>query len=87
MCIRDRLLALQNLIFARSASSSNLVIFDEVFDSLDRIGVERSINLLQEESKNKTIFVISHISDLESYFDNCIIVKNTNGVSSLEIQY
>ena len=81
------LLALQNLIFARSASSSNLIIFDEVFDSLDRIGIERVINLLEEESKDKTIFVISHIADLQSYFNNCIIVKNTNGVSSLEIQY
>jgi len=81
------LLALQNLIFSRNINSSNLIIFDEVFDSLDRIGIERVINLLEEESKDKSIFVISHIQELADYFKNVILIKNKNGISSLEVQY
>lgn len=78
------LLALQNLIFERSASSCNMVVFDEVFDSLDKVGIERVINLLQEEAKDKSIYVISHISELADYFDNTIIIKNKDGISELE---
>jgi len=78
------LLALQNLIFQRSASGCNLVVFDEVFDALDRVGIERVVNLLSEESKEKSIFVISHIQELQDYFDKVIIVKNKNGISELE---
>jgi len=77
------LLALQAMIFNRSASSSNMVIFDEVFNHLDQIGVERVVNLLKEESEEKAIFVISHQSELRDYFDNHIIIENKNGESKL----
>ena len=63
-----------------------MVIFDEVFDALDRTGIERVINLLNEESKTKAIFVISHLQELEDYFDNCIrVFKNKEGFSEVEV--
>lgn len=79
------LLALQNLIFKRSAGSSNLIIFDEVFDSLDVIGIEKVVNLLGEEAQNKAIFVVSHSSEFRDYFNKEIIVKKENKVSRLEV--
>ena len=79
------LLSLQGLIFSRSASNSNIIIFDEIFDSLDIVGIEKVVNLLQEEAKDKTIFVISHSSEFRDYFENEIMVKKENGVSHLVV--
>jgi len=79
------LLSLQSIVAQRSASSSNLVVFDELFDSLDNVGIERVINLLHEEAREKMVFVISHIQELADYFDNVIVVKNRGGESFLEI--
>jgi DNA repair exonuclease SbcCD ATPase subunit len=78
------LLSLQSLIFERSASNSNLIVFDEVFDSLDTIGIERVVNLLSEEASEKAIFCVSHINELRDYFQNIIIVKKKDGISYLE---
>ena len=77
------LLALQSLVFERNASSCNLVVLDEVFDSLDRTGVERVVNLLAEEAKEKAIFVISHLSEFRDYFEKEITVRKRGGVSEL----
>ena len=79
------LLALQNLIFSRNANNSNLVIFDEVFESLDITGIERLVNLLKEEAKDKALLVISHQNELRDYFDNQIlVVKDNAGFSRIE---
>ena len=77
------LLALQSMVFNRSANNSNMVIFDEVFEHLDIVGIERTVNLLKEEAEDKAIFVISHQNELRDYFDNQIIIENKNGESRL----
>lgn len=79
------LLALQNLIFERSNCASSLVIFDEIFEHLDQIGIERIVNLLNEEAKDKAIFCISHQNEFADYFDHVLMVKKKGGVSVLEI--
>jgi len=79
------LLALQSLIFQRKAKNSNIVIFDEVFSALDSVGIERTVNLLNEEAKDKAIFVITHSQEFKDFFDNIIVIhKNKNGESYLE---
>jgi DNA repair exonuclease SbcCD ATPase subunit len=78
------LLALQNLIFSRGANNSNLIIFDEIFEHLDIIGIERTVNLLKEEAKDKAIYVISHQNEFADYFENVIMIKNEKGISRLE---
>ncbi len=77
------LLALQNLIFKRSNCASSLVIFDEVFEHLDSVGIERMVNLLKEEAFEKAIFVISHQNEFSDYFDNVIMVERENKESRL----
>ncbi len=79
------LLALQNLIFSRGTNNSNLIIFDEIFEHLDVVGIERTVNLLREEAKDKAIYVISHVNEFADYFDNVIMIKNENGISRLEV--
>lgn len=77
------LLALQSLIFERNANDCNLVVLDEVFDSLDRVGVERVVNLLAEEAKDKAIFVISHLNEFRDYFEQEVIIRKHGGVSEI----
>lgn len=78
------LLALQSLIFARAAASVNFSVLDEVFDSLDRAGIERVVNLLIEESESKVIYVVSHLSEFRDFFPNEILVRKVDGISTLE---
>jgi len=79
------LLALQDLVFHRTVGGSNIVFFDELFDSLDRTGIERVVGILEEEAKEKAIFVISHFSEFADYFVNTITIKNENGESKMEV--
>jgi DNA repair exonuclease SbcCD ATPase subunit len=69
------LLALQSLIFHRNAKNSNIMIFDEVFEHLDVVGIERTVNLLKDEAEDKAIFVISHQNEIKDYFDHQVLVK------------
>lgn len=78
------ILALQSVIYERAVSSCNLVVFDEVFERLDSVGIERVVFLLAEEAKDKAIFVISHQNELRDYFNDVIMIKNENGISRLE---
>jgi len=78
-------MALQDLIASRSNKHINVVFYDEVFDPLDDIGCERVIELLQENISNKSsIFVITHNSTLQSYFDNVLTIVKNKGLSRLE---
>lgn len=77
-------LALQDLVASRSNKRINIAIFDEVFDALDEIGVEKVIELLQELSSEKsTILVVSHNQHLQSYFTNVVTVVKKDGFSTL----
>jgi DNA repair exonuclease SbcCD ATPase subunit len=77
-------MALQDLVATRSSKRLNIVVFDEVFDAMDNIGIEHTVELLQENINGKsTIFVTTHNSELKSYFDNSITFQKENGFTSL----
>ena len=77
-------LAIRELVVSRGAKGINLLVLDEVFDSLDPVGIEKTINLIHELNKrNSSIFVITHSPNLKDEFDNVITVENENGVSTL----
>lgn len=81
LCIN---LALQDLVASRSTKRINIAIWDEVFDALDEVGIEKVIELLQELSEEKsTILVVSHNPHLQSYFSNVITVRKKDGYSTL----
>ena len=76
------LLALQDLIATRATKKWNTVIFDEVMDALDKTGTEYLIDLFRTFS-GKSIYIISHSSDLKSHFDTSIIIKKEKGISNI----
>lgn len=78
-------LALQDLIASRANKKLNIMFMDEVLDTLDRQGTDSVIELLMEISKEKSsVFVISHNDDIQSYFQNFLLVTKQNGCSTIE---
>ena len=78
-------LALQDLISFRSNKKINISFFDECFDSLDGVGCERIIEVLQENINNKSsIFVATHNEQLKALFDRSIILVKKNGFTELK---
>ena len=49
-------------------TSVNIILFDEIFDSLDSENIRHAANLLRVASKDKWVGIISHnkIDDIES---------------------
>jgi len=77
------LLALHDLISRRSQTTVNLLVFDEVFESLDSTGVERLSLLLQEFAKEKAVYVVSHQAEMGDFFDRVVRVRKEGGVSCI----
>jgi DNA repair exonuclease SbcCD ATPase subunit len=68
-------------------SSMNIMFLDEIFSSLDKNNVYKAIEILREYSNkyNLTIFVVSHESLPEEFFDSKIFVKTRDHFSEMEI--
>lgn len=81
-------LALCDLIASRANKRINITFMDEILDSaLDAAGMESIMSLLKEMSKEKSsIFVISHNEQIQTYFDNTLVVTKTGGCSTVEFE-
>ena len=79
------LLAWRDIAKMKNCANTNLLILDEVFDSsLDAVGTEEVIKILQSMGGSNNIFVISHKSDqLLDKFQNILTYKKVNNFSKL----
>jgi DNA repair exonuclease SbcCD ATPase subunit len=70
-------------------SQLNVMFLDEIFSSLDKNNVYLAIQILREYANmyNMTIFVVSHESLPEEFFDTRIFVKSVNHFSEMEIHH
>lgn len=77
-------LALGDLLASRSSHQINFMFLDEVFEALDESGVDAVMQLLEylQESR-ESIFVITHLEGLRSYFPNKIHVVRKNNTATL----
>ena len=80
------LLALQSLLDFTSKAKFDFILLDEVVESIDDESVGNFFTLLNELSKNKVIFVISHNSALKEYLVNKRKIKlvKSKGITKLE---
>jgi DNA repair exonuclease SbcCD ATPase subunit len=71
----------------KNSTNTNLLILDEVFDSsLDSIGTDEFLKLIQEMGQDTNIFVISHKGDqLFDKFRSIIKFQKKNNFSQVEI--
>lgn len=79
-------LAIQDLVLQKANSTTNFVIYDEVFDALDEVGCENVVTLLRERLGDiSTIFVITHSEHLKPLFEKSItVVKDKDGTSTIQ---
>lgn len=79
------LLAWREIARAKNSVNCNLLILDEVFDSsLDSLGMDELMKLLNTVSDKSNIFVISHKSDqLVDKFQNLIGFEKKNNFSKI----
>lgn len=77
------LLALQDLIGTRSTKIWNLAIYDEIADALDATGIQNLIDLFRSIASEKSVYIISHSTDMKQYFDECLLFIKEGGVSRL----
>lgn len=77
------LLTLCKLLNTTAGKEVNLLVFDEVFESLDSSGIEDVVNVLKEfKDEGKCVYVISHQEEARSLFEEeVLVVKDENGVS------
>ena len=70
----------------KNSTNTNLLILDEVFDSsLDTVGTEEFLKLLNEMDNNTNVFVISHKGDqLFDKFRSVIKFTKKNNFSVIE---
>ena len=79
-------MALRAAVQGRATKKFNLLFADEVFDALDSIGIDRTIQLLNRESEGGcAVYVISHNPDMQFQFNNIINVVKEAGISSLGV--
>lgn len=69
--------------YAMRSGLLGLLILDEVFSFVDKVGEEAIAELLRNEALYKAVFVVSHTSELSSYVDNVWQVVRENGISNL----
>jgi DNA repair exonuclease SbcCD ATPase subunit len=78
-------LALRDLVASRGSNSIGLVFLDEIFESLDKTGIDRAMSLLFEIAKTSgSVYVATHITGLKDQFDRCITVVNEDNESRLQ---
>lgn len=66
--------------------SSNILVVDEVFDNLDKIGCQQVINLISTKLNDiSSIFIISHHTDIDIPYDKeLVVIKDNNGISRIQ---
>jgi DNA repair exonuclease SbcCD ATPase subunit len=65
---------------------TNLLFLDEIFANLDKIGCNAVLELLAYEKKQgRTIFVITHLDDIQDsvLWDQVLVVTKKNGVATI----
>jgi hypothetical protein len=77
------LLALQDLISTRASKTWSIIVFDEIFDCLDKTGIEHVIDMFRT-FKGKSIYIISHSEDIKKHFDTSITIVKKDGISYVE---
>jgi DNA repair exonuclease SbcCD ATPase subunit len=68
----------------KNSVHTNLILFDEVFDSsLDEYGSDDFLKIIKYILNDTNVFVISHKNGLEDKFDNVISIEKVKGFSKM----
>lgn len=78
-------LSLRDMLMQFSNFSSNILVLDEIFDSLDNKSSDAVVNTISKRlTDTESVFIVTHRNNLALPTDSIITVtKNENGVSNL----
>jgi len=76
--------ALMDLVTSRSGSTAALLMIDEALDGLDAEGRDRILVILHRlRSTRKSIFVVSHDSDMAEIFERALRITKKEGAAEI----
>lgn len=76
-------IGLQQAISDIGSRSFNIRFYDEIFEALDSTGIERIIRSRLFNIPGVEVLLISHIPNIQDYFNSVITARKTNGRSEL----
>ncbi len=77
-------LALQDMAVNKSQAQVNVAFFDEPFDGLDDVAMDRVVDLLSDVLKHRdSVYVITHNQSLKSFIPQSITVTKKNKKSTI----
>ena len=79
-------LAIRDMLCRYLNFSSNIFVFDEIFDNVDEAGSEKILNLLSTRLNDVTsIYIVTHHSSIQIPVDREItVIKDSTGISRIE---
>lgn len=76
------ILSFQRFLIESSSISTNLLVFDEIFDGLDNLGVVNVLSAIETLfPESSSIYVISHNQQIKAHFDSVVQVIKENDIS------
>jgi DNA repair exonuclease SbcCD ATPase subunit len=79
------LLAFSDLVASRSGKPIQQLLADELFDGLDRTGVESVSELLRELSAGCPVALITHDPKLKPIADRVVVVHHVDGKAAVDV--
>jgi DNA repair exonuclease SbcCD ATPase subunit len=78
------ILSLQRFLLECTGVSTNLLVFDEIFDSLDNVGIQMILNCIDQIfDESLCVYIITHKNDFRQSFESIIEIEKVNDVSSI----
>lgn len=79
------ILSFQRFLMESSGISSNIIVFDEIFDALDKKGIENVLNCIDSLFPDSmSQYIITHNNSLRSIFSSIIKIVKENDLSRIE---
>jgi DNA repair exonuclease SbcCD ATPase subunit len=79
------ILAMQRFLIESSGFSSNLLVFDEIFDNLDKMGVQNVLSCIDTLfPESSCIYIITHNDSIKSLFNSVVRVVKEDDISRIE---
>jgi len=78
------ILSLQRFLLECTGVSTNLLVFDEIFDSLDNVGIRMILNCIDSIfDEDLCVYIITHKNDFKSSFESFVEIEKVDDISSI----
>lgn len=79
------ILALREVVKARSVASFDQLFADELFDGVDSAGIDSVVEILQEVASASPVLLVTHDARLKSVGDRLVTVRHESGRATIHV--